>query len=155
MSKLKIKSFAVFLWFSVITCVAMLIMLSCGTSNNYVEGNTQVSVEYFGESIHNTCYPNFVCEVSTTACAVGLYEDATKTAGKGVMALRKEDYRDAAYLFSYALCTIINIDKVFEQMKTEDNEAWREHKRSGFIEEVRMTGLKIGIVIDQIKELNK
>jgi len=155
MGKLKIKSIAVLLWFSVIAIVATVITLSCGTNNKYVEGNTQVSVEYFGEPIHNTCYPNFVCEVSTTACAVGLYEDATKTAGKGVMALRKEDYRDAAYLFSYALCTIINIDKVFEQMKAEDKEAWDEHRASGFIEEVRMTGLKIGIVIDQIKDLNK
>ena len=133
----------------------MLLMLSCGTSNNYVEGNTQVSVEYFGEPLYNTCYPNFVCEVSTTACAVGLYEDATKTAGKGLMALRKEDYRDAAYLFSYALCTTVNIDKIFDQMKIEDKEAWNEHWKSGFIEEVRMTGLKIAIVIAKIKDLNK
>lgn len=133
----------------------MLLMLSCGTSNNYVEGNTQVSVEYFGEPVHNTCYPNFVCEVSKTACVVGLYEDATKTAGKGVISLRKKKYREAAYLFSYALCTTINIDKIFDQMKIEDKETWNEHWKSGFIEEVRMSGLKIAIVIDKIKDLNK
>ena len=70
---------------------------ACGSSsNNLVEGNTQVRVEYFGEMQVNTCYPNLTCRIrSNSECVSMLYKEVKKSTQNGLLAIRGKDYAKA------------------------------------------------------------
>jgi len=137
--------------------ITILMISACGSSsNNLVEGNTQVRVEYFGEMKVNTCYPNLTCRIrSNSECVSMLYKEVKKSTQNGLLAIRGKDYAKAAHEFSFALCGIHNIDKLFERMKDDNYEEWKKLRRSGTIENVRSVGVQLSFLIAECEELNE
>ena len=135
--------------------IIILMASACGNgSSNLVEGNTQVRVEYFGEMQVNTCYPNLTCPIrSNSECVSMLYKEAKKSTKNGLQAIRNEDYAKAAHEFSFALCNIQNMDVIFDKMKSDNRREWKELRKNGTIEHVRMTGVQLSLLVDQCEDL--
>ena len=137
--------------------IIILMISACGSSsNNLVEGNTQVRVEYFGEMKVNTCYPNLTCRIrDNVECVSILYEEVKKSMQSGLLAIRGKDYAKGAHEFSFALCGVHNIDRLFERMEDDNYEEWKRFRKSGTIERIRMVGVQLSFLIAECEELNE
>tara|TARA_Y100000593_G_scaffold11666_6_gene21106 strand:- start:35405 stop:35848 length:444 start_codon:yes stop_codon:yes gene_type:complete len=132
----------------------LLLFCSCTPKTNYLEGNTQVTIEYFGELEYRACSPNLTCEIKNNPeCVSLLYGEVKRSAEKGLLALRDEDYSEAAFQFSFSLCNALGIDKIFDRMKSDNHQAWKTFHQRGFIEHVRLTALKLSILADECEKL--
>ena len=134
-----------------------LFVSACGSSNEYlIDGNTQVRVEYYGEMEVSTCHPNLTCKIrNNTECVSILYDEAKESAKKGVQAIKNKNYDQAAFEFSFALCNIMNIDKIFERMEQDNYDEWKKLRRNGTIEHIRLTGVQLSILAEQCEQLHE
>ena len=131
-----------------------LLVVSCGTENSYLKGNTQVTVEYYGEPEVSTCYPELRCDIKdNTKCVMMLYEEIKRTTKKGLELVREGDYPNAAFQFSSALCTAISIDGIFERMKSDNRREWKVFKKAGAIERIRMVGMKLSLLVAECEDM--
>ena len=137
--------------------IVMIIILSgigCSTKHNYLEGNTQVRVEYFGELEVANCYPNLRCNIKSNAkCIIMLDEQAKLAAQRGLEGIKNQNFSLAAEEFSFALCNTIGIDEIIKRMKSDNRSAWKTLRKSGYIDNIRMRGMKLMLLIEQCEQL--
>ena len=141
--------------------VFSLFIPNCTNNKKYLEGNTQLTVSYndgYHDHDHieiNTCYANYKCTLKNKEkCIQILYKEAHDAIKKGVTNFNKtKDSNEAVFQFSFALCNFLNIDKILVELKDDDNEKWKELKRKGFIDHMRMSGVKLAFLIDQYSRL--
>ena len=136
--------------------IALLLITSpsCSSSHNYVEGNTQSRVEYFGELDVTNCYPNLKCETKNKPqCVSILHNQAKESAKKGLQEIKNKDFSAAAGEFSFALCNLISIDEIIKSMKTENPRAWKAFRQSGFIDGIRVMGMQLMMLVGQCEQL--
>ena len=137
-----------------ILCI-LLFFTCCAPSNkNYVDGNTQITVEYYDEEIIGTCYPNLICQIKNNSkCVTLLYREAERESKKGLAALQEEDYFAASHYFSAALCNMYNLDNLFERMKSDNRQKWKVFNRSGFVERVRINAIKLTMLVKECQKM--
>jgi len=135
-------------------CFLLFLCFACSSNNNYLEGNTQLRVEYYEDMETNTCRPDLKCKIRNNAkCVTILYNEVKKAAKKGLEAIENRDFSSAAFEFSFALCNVISIDKIFERMESDNYREWKAFKKDGTIEHIRMVGIKLSLLIAECEDL--
>ena len=129
--------------------------ISCTSQNsNLIEGNTLVTVEYYGEVEIEECYPKVPCiNVDRTQCIYD-HHAAAREAVKRAVAIAKKS-RNLSLIkteFSLALCYLFETDDLIIKLRLLDKKSWDVLNKSGFIRNVRLTGL---ILHDKIQELEE
>jgi hypothetical protein len=128
--------------------------IGCQIDKNYLEGATQVTVEYFGEIEVNTCRPDLTCDIKDNPkCVELLYKEAKIAAEKGLQELRNAKYQKAAYHFSFALCNVYNVEKLLNRMKDDNYNVWRGLKKDGFIDHIKILTIKLDQLIKECVKL--
>jgi len=138
-----------------LTICLLILCSSCSSNKKYLEGNTHVRAEYFGDVEANVCSPNFKCENSNnTECAMALYDEAVRATKVGVRALKKDrDFGRAAFQFSFALCNVYNIKNVLDLMKIENYDEWETLRQSGFMDHIKDTSVNLNLMIEKCELL--
>tara|TARA_R100000008_G_scaffold83823_1_gene69782 strand:- start:3967 stop:4431 length:465 start_codon:yes stop_codon:yes gene_type:complete len=137
-----------------IICV-LFIAGSCSSGKKYIEGNTQVRVEYFGEAEANICRPDFKCVgPNDTECVKALYDEMTRATAMGVQILKKGgDIGSAALQFSFAQCNAQSINNILNLMKAENYDEWMTLRQKGFMKHMKKTNNGLNSLIEKCKYL--
>ena len=148
--KLMLKSWK---WY-LVACL-LILCFSCSSNKKYLEGNTHVRTEYFGDVETNICNPDFKCENSNnTECAMTLYDEAVRVTKIGVRMLKQDRaFGKAAFQFSFALCNVYNIDKILDQMKIENYDEWETLRQAGFVDHIEETNVGLNLLIEKCEFL--
>ena len=143
------------LLYAFVILLFLLNFMSCASQNpNLIEGNTLVTVEYDGEVELEECYPEVFCiNVDRVQCIYN-HHAAAKEAIKRSIAIAKRS-RNLSLIkteFSLALCYLFEADDLIIELRSLDKKSWDVLNKSGFIRNVRLTGL---ILHDKIQELEE
>mgnify|MGYP003659997938 CR=1 FL=1 len=141
--------------YAFVVLLFLLNFMSCASQNpNLIEGNTLVTVEYDGEVELEECYPKVPCiNVDRVQCIYN-HHAAAKEAIKRSIAIAKRS-RNLSLIkteFSLALCYLFEADDLIIKLRSLDKKSWDSLNKSGFIRNVRLTGL---ILHDKIQELEE
>ncbi len=82
-----------------------------------------------------------------------LYIEVKKAAQKGLEALKSRDYSEATSYFSFAFCNVMNIERIFERMESDNRQEWKKFYKNGTIEHIRMIGVKLSLLIEECQKL--
>ena len=149
------NNFAKIIFGTLIISLTFLFIVNCANNTEYLQGNTQVSVTYYNGENNiietNTCYANYECVLKNKEkCIQILYKEAHISIKKGVKIFNEtRNSKDAAFQYSYALCNFLNIDKILVKLKSNDYKKWQELDKKGFIQHLKLSSIKLAILIDQ------
>jgi len=146
------------LFYAFVILTILLNFMSCASQNpNLVEGNTLVTVEWteYEEDIKiEECYPLVDCVNIDRLECIYRHHGAARDAIKRTVPISKRS-RNLSLIkteFSLALCYLIKTDDLIIELRSLDKKSWDVLNRTGFIRNVRLTGL---ILDDKIKELEE
>jgi hypothetical protein len=142
--------------------VSLFNFFSCVPANNYLEGTTLVQLDYYdvetGEDKEVVnCFPNYRCNnTDKEICVEHLYKQVEEIMKNAVSEFKKsKDIGLIKSQFQYALCNVINIDGMLEEIKTSNYPRWEKLNKGGFIYHIRRTSLALSLLIKQAESLQK